>query len=504
MVPEKTMKTARLRIRLFCLAAAFAGALSAGPALRLQLVCEPLQPGGWAQIKLYVPDGTPIASGTVSLDLDPTFFGAIGNVAVFSVAGDTAGYAHVNGSHVDATFSSPSGGTGRSPGIPVLTVDVAVQPGLQPGTSAVIALDLHRSSVTGALGKAYSLDAPLLTVPVGGTFSVQGVNPGGGTVPRGGVVTVMGMGFDSATQAEIEGSVIASTRVISPTRIEVTLASSAEMTGRRLRLMRSGEQYNYFLALPSTPASGGDLARPLLPLTTYRLVEWSYPIAHPEILQYFALQNPTAAPVTASFFNGALISLKTVTIPPGALYFPTSDEVRQGPPCTQAAIFGSCARLFMVASAPIRMMAYQYRYPTCSTCAPVETTLPPTAMSSLPEPSSFVTTAASQSWSWQIGHAQPPPANVQSQLLRSRHKLQGCHIRWCPCMARRCAGLRNNPSGLQFHCDSQTIRVGTRNLHGCDHHYATRCPSTLPFGLSSAVHFDHRDAEYQCPALDHG
>src|SRR4051794_1069427 len=106
MMPEKVMKTARLRIRLFCLAAACAGASAAAPALSLQLVCEPLQTGGWAQIKLYVRDGTPIASGSAALDLDPAFFGAIGNVAVFSVAGDAAGYAHVSGSHIDATFSS--------------------------------------------------------------------------------------------------------------------------------------------------------------------------------------------------------------------------------------------------------------------------------------------------------------------------------------------------------------------------------------------------------------
>ena len=63
------------------------------------------------------------------MDLDPSFFGAISNVAAFSADGDAAGYAHVKQTHVDAHFSSGSGGISQLPGQPILTVSAAVLPG---------------------------------------------------------------------------------------------------------------------------------------------------------------------------------------------------------------------------------------------------------------------------------------------------------------------------------------------------------------------------------------
>jgi hypothetical protein len=60
------------------------------------------------------------------MELDAAVLGGISQVAVFGATGDAIGYANVNAQRVDAYFSSPTGGIGQLPELPILAVTVPV------------------------------------------------------------------------------------------------------------------------------------------------------------------------------------------------------------------------------------------------------------------------------------------------------------------------------------------------------------------------------------------
>jgi hypothetical protein len=79
------------------LAASLIGASYAfGANLALQVSSETAPAGGWAQIKIYAAAPTLISTGRIAINFDPSVFGPIARVAVFSAAGDSSGIAVVN------------------------------------------------------------------------------------------------------------------------------------------------------------------------------------------------------------------------------------------------------------------------------------------------------------------------------------------------------------------------------------------------------------------------
>ena len=84
-------------------------------ALALQISAANVPPGAMAQIRLSLAVPHQIASGSLVLDLDPSVFGSVAAIDVFSATGDQMGTANIRDRHVDAQFSSPTGGIGRLP-----------------------------------------------------------------------------------------------------------------------------------------------------------------------------------------------------------------------------------------------------------------------------------------------------------------------------------------------------------------------------------------------------
>jgi uncharacterized protein (TIGR03437 family) len=380
------------------------------PVLTLVTSGETAPAGGWTQIKVYASPPRQVTAGSLSMDFDPSVFGSIANVAVFSSTGDAAGYAHVSGRHVDAHFTSPSGGIGQLPGLPLFVVDIPVLSALPNGTNTRVTLDSPASAWKDTEGTAYSVVVAPATFRVGGSISVQSVTPGGGVLTQGTSLEVTGSGFDSSVRVAIDGVSISSIQVFEPQRIGLTLGAPQEMTGKHLRLRNSsGEQVDYFLSLPSAPSDWQSPIYPLLPLTTFQTVQWYTPTAHPTALEYLALLNPNLVPVTVTFFGVSLDStyfppaiLKTIVVPPGELYFP--DAFRIGGP-----------QLYMTASAPIRLLTYTSYFESSATSRQ-ESTFPPIVVTSLPD-SVFFERAAGLSpgpitWNWQIGSFPPPPATT--------------------------------------------------------------------------------------------
>jgi hypothetical protein len=260
-------------------------------------------------VKVFLVAPRQIASGAIGINLDPSVFGDITNVAVFSAAGDAAGYASVGGSLIGAAFESPSGSIGQLPDLPILTITVPVLAGLPAGTASLLTAGVSGGAAWKDLsGNTYSVSVLPATFHVGGSISVQSVSPAGGLLPRGSVVQINGTGFDSSTAVEIGGVSIASTQLVSSQQINVTLAGDTEMTGKRVRLRNSaGEQVDHFPALPGAPGNvlpGGGTwngLQLLAPMAAYQSTGFSYLNGTTELV--LGLQNETLAPVTVTFIS---------------------------------------------------------------------------------------------------------------------------------------------------------------------------------------------------------
>jgi len=167
-----------LRILIAVLAPALASAQLASN-LVLQISTETAPPGGSVQLKLSLTAPALVGTGRIVLDLDPTVFGNIGTVSVFSAAGDVYGIATVQGQHLDASFTSPSGGIGQLRNLPVLVATVPILQSANPGTVATVTADASQSAWQDAWGNAISVAVAAGFVTVGGTLSIQNVTSTG-------------------------------------------------------------------------------------------------------------------------------------------------------------------------------------------------------------------------------------------------------------------------------------------------------------------------------------
>jgi uncharacterized protein (TIGR03437 family) len=387
---------------------------SAGPSLTLRVSAEDTPAGGTVQVKIFLASPRQISSGAIAMDLDPSVFGEITNVALFGADGVVAGYARFYAGHIDAHFAS-AGSIGQLPDLPVLTITVPVRAGLPAGTASLLTVDPSGNpndsdlqsgpAWNGPSVNNYSVSVLPATFHVGGGTSVQSVSPAGGLLPHGSVIQINGTGFDSSTSVEMGGVSIASTQFVSSQQINVVLAGDTEMTGKRVRLRDSaGEQIDYFPALPSAQgnravSAGYPSFHLLAPMAAFQSTGFAY--LYGTVNTTLGLQNANLAPVTATFFSvptHAPLVTHTVTVPAGALYgvkIPFSSV--------------DCGGTYMVASAPLRMPVYSTQY--------VGLAYPNTEAFGLAGPltglpSEILSAAAPSPWNWQVGTSAPGSKSV--------------------------------------------------------------------------------------------
>jgi hypothetical protein len=97
-------------------------------------------PGGSAQIVVTMPYPIAITHGKFQVDLDPTGFGNISAVNVFSASGDQEGAAKLKGQHAEIEFGAESGGIGRLPSVPVAEITVPVLATATAGLTGAVTL----------------------------------------------------------------------------------------------------------------------------------------------------------------------------------------------------------------------------------------------------------------------------------------------------------------------------------------------------------------------------
>ena len=230
---------------------------------------EIVPPGGIAQVKVTLTDPSPISSGGTGIYFDPAAFGAIDGIAAFSAAGDVIGAAWVRGNRVDARFLSPQGDLGSSLDYPIMTIAVEVKSDAIVGYKTIVTLDPSASFWSDLLGQGYVQVIKPGSLTVGGSISIRNVLPGGGMLPAGSVVKIDGIGFGAGTTVQVDGATISSTKIVSPTEIDLTLGESADMYAKRIRVRNpdgSSDTYYSYLRASNLGTSSRTLLASAVPI----------------------------------------------------------------------------------------------------------------------------------------------------------------------------------------------------------------------------------------------
>ncbi len=328
--------------------------LAANPSISLHVSSETEPPGGYAQFKISLASPTLVSSGSVSMNFDPAIFGNIVSAAAFSATGDQTGFATLNGAQVTAYFSSSTASLGQLPDLPVFAVTVPVLATAKTGATSSITLDPTKAPwQTGSAAATVSVNPGTFTV--GGAISIQNVTPGGGLLPAGTVVTINGTGFDPTATVTIDGVSVASTQLISAQQINVTLGGATEMSGKHVHgVNAAGKSVDYFSSLSAISSVEGSsvalaLLLPSLPAVPQTTAQWDIQVGQPMLTDYSCLQNPSASPVTATYYfanqaSTLMVTSQSVVVPPYGLYIANNSALAAG-----------LGPLYMTASAPLRM-----------------------------------------------------------------------------------------------------------------------------------------------------
>ena len=306
-----------------CAGTAFGG--GSVQTLSLHIPNEVAPPGGMVQMKLLVTEPRPITSGSVGFSFDTSVFDGVCGIALFNPTGDVNGAAVQHGSRVDIRYTSTTGTSGTD--YPIMSVAIAIRQDAIPGQKTQFALDPSSQWLLDLFGLVSLNPIPPATITVGGTISITDVTPGGGVMPPGSVITIHGIGFQPKTQVQLSAIKASSIQVVSPQEIDVTIAESVDLTGKKIQVVNpDGSQDFYFSYMRGKPL--GTSAQPLLAATMPIFSSRTYtqamfgPLATPGSGQFtgLAMQNQNQADVNITVqvysASNALMGSSSFALPP--------------------------------------------------------------------------------------------------------------------------------------------------------------------------------------------
>ena len=354
---------------------------------------EKVPAGGTAQFKISLSAPARITSGRIVMDFDPSVFGDIQSVAVFGANADSYGASTIVNRHLDAQFNSRTGGIGRLPDIPILTVVIPVLPAATTGATRTIVFNTGGSAWKDLQNADFPVSAGTGQLIVGGSLSIQNVVPGGGLLPAGSKIEIDGSGFSALTILDVQGVSVSSMEVLDSSRITFTLPTPTELEGKRIVLRNpDGSQIDYicaFKSVPVEPPNSLSLAgiQPLFTPVSFAAAAFSYG-------ESYALGNQNPFPVIVTFVGTTARSNlggeQKVTIPAGGLL------IQQAPP------LGGLGGL-IVPSAPIRMLILSLLGSPVRAFLPVPLPVPQFGLDVSNSPVSF---------EYQVGTPAPSPAGI--------------------------------------------------------------------------------------------
>ena len=350
MVTKQPMHRSRDR----SIAAILALAALAVPSIALAddgTYCVPVLPSRILQLRVRpaVPnDPTPIIVDQLGPD-----FGGVGIVMLG--APEAAGTAlMIGGSAVIRTVYPPE--TPELSSDPMLAVTITASDQVRAG--ATVDLTSGGSSGTDASASPCVEDVgEQVDVVAPRAVSIGDVLPGGGLLPGGSLVAVLGDGFQPEAQVLIEGLALASTSWVDSSRIEVVTAVDAQLDGR----MVSVTNPDLTSATSFATLRTADLGKSTIPLLA--VTEAIFPLqtrasavfAAPATGTFFALalQNPGPADSIVSvelWDAGEAVASATLTLPSGTKVSREVSELFPG------VIPGAERVLAVTATVPVQML----------------------------------------------------------------------------------------------------------------------------------------------------
>ena len=263
-------------------------------------------PGGTVQMRFTLTQPRPIMSTGTGFALDGF---NINGIALWSTNGVACGVGTVQGGVLHFSAADPSGILGSGVDYPFLTVALTAPQGLATGTSFPFnwTPDAWLYSPAGPL----DLSVKPGKVTIGGSLSIEGVYPGGGTYQAGTTIRIAGSGFQKGSK--IQTPVKYSSISIMPNEIDLTLKEQTTMDSQMFQVASpdgsSATYFSYLKGIPVRPPSN-DLLKSgeyAFPLQTHAIATVSPAGVLPagEWLA-LALQNPNPGPASV-----------TITLQPG-------------------------------------------------------------------------------------------------------------------------------------------------------------------------------------------
>ena len=222
---------------------------------------------------------------------------------------------------------SPIFDMGNNIDYPILTIAMPVKATAIPGETAPLTLDPSFSQWIDPTGQIYPVLLTNGTVTVGGTLSISNIVPGGGVVPAGTKIAILGMGFQPDSKVQVNEAILATQTYVSSTEIDVTLTTGVNMTSRRVRVTKPSTNelatYYSYQRVKSTGKSSNPLLAATVPLFAQSkwTVAYFKPVLNASLFTGLALQNETAIPAYVRLkllaSNGTVLATYSLAVQPG-------------------------------------------------------------------------------------------------------------------------------------------------------------------------------------------
>lgn len=295
-----------------------AGVTPAGSA-EVRTLSERIPPGGTVQVKFLLTQPRPITTGGPQLY---TYDFGVAGVAAFSPLGDTAGAALNRNGILSVLIVSPNSDYGTNLDYPFLTVAMTLPNSVPRGST--FALGFADAIFQTPSGPLTLTDPKPGVLTVGGSISISGAYPGGGTWPAGTMIRLLGSGFGPGTKITTKMRTSSATYV-SPTEMRFTLIQGDKLDSQPITASNpDGSQVTYYSYLRGVPlfAPSRDLLKQTDPIfqTLTHGVATVGPIGNLASGQFtaVAIQNPTPGPVVVTFQHQTSGISTTVTLPSGS------------------------------------------------------------------------------------------------------------------------------------------------------------------------------------------
>ena len=256
--------------------------------------------GGTAQLSFTMTQPRPILSTGTGFDLAGF---DVNGIALWSTNGLACGVGSVHNGVLTFSAADPSSVLGTGVDYPFLTIALTAPLGVKTGTA--FTFGWSPEAWLTSLAGPYALTVKPGRVTIGGSVSIRGVYPGGGTYPAGTVIRIPGTGFQPGLR--LQTAVVYSSISITPNEIVLTLKSQTTMDSQRFQVInKDGSSASYFAYLR------GSMVRPPSK-TLLQTGEFAFPLQTQAVVNVpaggglagsqwvaLALQNPNPGPAAVT------------------------------------------------------------------------------------------------------------------------------------------------------------------------------------------------------------